>query len=290
MIMKRLATFLLLTTALLAGCDQLKLEITSPPRGARIYVGQDVQLSGTAMLKNNPVPDRALSWWLADRQVGQGRSATLTGLAVGEYRVVFLAQTQDAKGKAIEKRVDREFRVVDAAPRVTISAPANLARFPVEEPVTLAASASDREDGVLPAERIRWHSSLNGYPGTYLGTGARIVRRDLKPGQHLITASIGDSAGNTGSSAIKLTIVNEAPRVQIIAPADHTFSYVGQPLTLEGDANDPEDGALADGALSWWDNQRSTVLGSGRKLVVIGLSAGDHIITLKAAHRSWPLR
>lgn len=280
---KRLGVLLFsLILTVLTGCEEkAHLNITSPQSGKQIYVGEDVQLAGTATLKSNPIPDGVLSWWLADRQVGSGRSAVLSGLAVGTYRVVFKAQMQDHKGKSHERHVERDFQVVDKAPEVRILRPTNGAQVGVDQPVHLEASAQDREDGVLDAGRIVWRSSLNGD----LGTGAIVTRNDLKPGKHSITASIQDSASNTGTGKIEIHIVNEAPRAQIVAPADQTFSYAAQAVTLEGDATDKEDGVLPESAFQWWSSLRRTALGTGRRLVVIGLEAGDHLLTLKVLDR-----
>ena len=77
-------------------------------------------------------------------------------------------------------------------PQASISTPAPGAELPAGEPVVLAATASDIQDGSLPGKRLVWRSSLDGV----LGTGAAISPR-LRPGTHEITAVATNKAGAT---------------------------------------------------------------------------------------------
>lgn len=77
----------------------------------------------------------------------------------------------------------------DAAPTVSIAAPAAGVTFAAGANITFAAAAQDNEDGNLSAS-IQWHSNLAGL----LGSGATLVRT-LPLGTHTITATVTDSQG-----------------------------------------------------------------------------------------------
>jgi hypothetical protein len=61
-------------------------------------------------------------------------------------------------------------------------------------------SASDAEDGDLTASLV-WTSNLDGQ----IGTGGSFSKV-LSDGTHVITASVTDSGGNTGSDSITITV------------------------------------------------------------------------------------
>jgi leucyl aminopeptidase len=88
----------------------------------------------------------------------------------------------------------------NAAPAVTITAPAADQSLPGSRAVQLAGTAADAEDGAI-SDRLAWTSSVDGA----LGTGAtRSVT--LSPGVHTITAAVQDSAGATGSAMASVTV------------------------------------------------------------------------------------
>ena len=68
----------------------------------------------------------------------------------------------------------------------------------------LSASGYDREDGNLPSVAFSWHSSIDGD----LGTGRFIVvsGADLTAGEHEITMTARDSAGEQVTDRIRITV------------------------------------------------------------------------------------
>ncbi|MCL5952055.1 MAG: hypothetical protein M1132_10115 [Chloroflexi bacterium] len=85
---------------------------------------------------------------------------------------------------------------------------------------------------------------------------------------------------NTGQadSAI-FTVARKPPTVAITLPHPNDVVPPGNPVILQGDANDPEDGALPETSIMW--KEGSAVIGSGRNASVV-LSPGNHTITLAA--------
>lgn len=74
---------------------------------------------------------------------------------------------------------------------------------------------------------------------------------------------------------------NQAPSVQITAPADGSIFDVGADVTFQAQANDPEDGALTGDDVAW-ESDVDGALGTGTSLTVNDLSPGEHTITVTA--------
>jgi hypothetical protein len=89
---------------------------------------------------------------------------------------------------------------VFGAPVVTITSPAGGTTFPAGATVNLAASASDLEEGSV-ASSLVWSSNRDGE----LGSGASLATT-LSSGGHVITASVTDETGLTGSAKVSLTV------------------------------------------------------------------------------------
>jgi hypothetical protein len=115
----------------------------------------------------------------------------------------------------------------DRPPELSFVSPAGSAVFAVGDPVTFAATASDAEDGDLSAT-VSFASDLDGA----LGTGAAVVRSDLEPGIHAITASVTDSGGNTVTAGATLLVTEGSAR--LIAAGDiASCSYTRDTLTAD---------------------------------------------------------
>ena len=108
-----------------------------------------------------------------------------------------------------------------------------------------------------------------------MGSG-NSVTAVLSEGEHIITASVSDYAKNTGSSSINLTVVNDAPEVTILAPADSAAFATGSSILFEGSASDTEDGSLT--AFLTWTSSIDGIVGTGELFSNV-LSDGTHTIT-----------
>jgi hypothetical protein len=101
----------------------------------------------------------------------------------------------------------------DRPPELALTSPAGSAVFAAGDPVTFAATATDEEDGDLSAA-VSFASDLDGP----LGSGSPLVRSDLSPGIHRITASVTDSGGNAVTAETTLLVTEGSAR--IIAAGD----------------------------------------------------------------------
>lgn len=88
----------------------------------------------------------------------------------------------------------------DAAPTVTITAPADGATFASGAAITFTGSANDAEDGDITAD-LAWTSDLDGA----IGTGGDVTAT-LSDGTHAVAASVTDSAGQSASASVDITV------------------------------------------------------------------------------------
>jgi hypothetical protein len=160
-------------------------------------------------------------------------------------------------------------------PVVTITAPASGTTVMAGDPVALAGTATDAEDGSLSGN-LSWSSDLDGV----LGSGASVSTSTLSVGTHNITASVTDSGGLSDSDAISVNIApppNTAPTVTITAPANGSSITAGSNITFTGTAADAEDGTISGGLT--WSSDRDGPIGSGASASTSALSVGTHTVT-----------
>ncbi len=139
--------------------------------------------------------------------------------------------------------------VVNTAPTVTITAPANNTQVAPGTPITFSATASDAEDGNLNT-RIVWTSNLNGT----IGTGGSFTTSTLSVGIHTITATVTDGFGTQGSTSITvINSTNHLPNVTISSPTNGAHFGDSDVIQLRAAATDPEDGDLSF-AMVWTSN------------------------------------
>lgn len=98
------------------------------------------------------------------------------------------------------------FAVGEKGPKVSIVSPGDGALIHAGQFAALQAAASDAEDGTLTGGALSWSSSIDGP----LGTGASLPVATLSPGTHVITLTGHDSANNTASDTITLTVWDAA--------------------------------------------------------------------------------
>jgi hypothetical protein len=171
----------------------------------------------------------------------------------------------------------------NAAPTVTILAPADGLNVGPDEEVDFSAAAADLEDGDL-GEELVWFSSLQGEIGT--GPALSCV---LQPGTHRITAAVTDRVGRVAHDSVTVVVdeAQTAPAVLITAPADGSTVFAGDVLLLIATASDPQDGDLADDIR--WSSDRDGDLGVGASLFC-QLSPARHVITAAATNSAGETR
>ncbi|MEM1205981.1 MAG: DNRLRE domain-containing protein [Acidobacteriota bacterium] len=169
----------------------------------------------------------------------------------------------------------------DNPPVVDITAPADGSAVDQGVSVAFSATATDAEDGNL-ASGLAWTSSLDGA----IGSGASFSTSSLSIGNHTITASVADSAAQTGSDSIALTITDPNSKGPQVAVFD---AGLGAPAcAVAGSSCDSTTLLEARGTVGPEQNQPNTLDGctdgasgtyqsdeSNERLVVSTLGGGD---------------
>ena len=100
----------------------------------------------------------------------------------------------------------KPIRVAAKPPQVSITAPAGGAELSSEGPVQLVATVRDLQDPRFDGADVVWRSSLQGE----LGRGT-VLAATLAAGDHAITATATNSAGQSSSATISVRVSAPAP-------------------------------------------------------------------------------
>ena len=158
-----------------------------------------------------------------------------------------------------------------APPEIAILSPIGAGPYFQTDSINFVANAYDVEDGNLEA-LVQWSSNID----SVLGTGASLGA-SISAGEHIITATVVDSHGNTTSASINLSVQpNTAPQLNIQSIQDGAIFNDGEVVLLTADANDMEEGNIS--ANIQWTSSLSGLLGTGSP-VQASLSVGSHVIT-----------
>ncbi len=247
------ATFSLNAQALLNG--QATGEVSAQLATSVLTVSPGATLSTTLQAKPQTAPTQAKSYMLQVRGArGNQQAVANVGLAV--------------------------LPAANAAPQITIQAPANGTSVAPGTTLTFRGTAKDAEDGDIAAKLV-WRSSRDGQ----IGTGASFTKQ-LTSGTHTVTATAKDKSGLSGSAAITVTVTttqNAPPAVTIQTPTQGTSVAQGTALTFRGTAKDAEDGDIA--AKLVWRSSLDGQIGIGASFTK-QLTAGTHTITAVATDKS----
>ena len=248
-----------------------QVTISSPANGASLTLGDSVNIAGSAsdLEDGNLTANLVWSSNLAG-PIGNGGNFNWTPNATGTH--VITASVTDSNGQAISETVSMTVNV-DQPPTVGISSPSDQQTYPLGATVSLAASATDSEDGNI-SHLITWSSNLEGP----IGSGASRSWTPSVAGLHILTASVTDSGNNTDSAIRGVTVYqNSAPLVSITSPSGDQALVTGGAMTLSGSAMDGEDGDISH--LITWTSSMEGSIGSGAVVSWTPTAAGVHTIT-----------
>ncbi|SLM29234.1 exported hypothetical protein [Desulfamplus magnetovallimortis] len=164
---------------------------------------------------------------------------------------------------------------------IAIVVPSNNQVYAGGEYVSFVSQISDAS--ATETYTYSWDSSLDGV----LGTTANLNLNTLTAGNHTITLTLLDSAGNTvDSDSVTITVgesdstsSNTAPVAAITSPTTDVSFNVGETITFQGTGTDAEDTTLTDSSLVW-TSSIDGAMGTGGTISTNTLSAGEHTITL----------
>lgn len=191
----------------------------------------------------------------------RGLECTITNAPIGTF-TVNVKVTDPFGASADADVIEVEFK--NTPPIVDILEPDNNEIFYETQSIEFSAYIFDPEESVIFDETgdVVWSSNISGQ----IGFGSEI-EVSLPQGTHTITVSATDTAGVTVTDTVTVIIQSGAgiPTVNITAPPDDSFYGIGQQITFEGNATDPEDGSLIGTSLAWYSSIDG-FLGNGETL------------------------
>ncbi|HEV3485247.1 MAG TPA: PQQ-dependent sugar dehydrogenase, partial [Vicinamibacterales bacterium] len=131
----------------------------------------------------------------------------------------------------------------NASPRAVANASPLSGAVPLT--VRFDGSASTDPDG--DALTFEWTFG----DGSARVTGATVSHTYSTAGRYTATLTVRDGRGGTGMSSIQIDAGNRPPQPTITSPSSTATFAVGQAITLQGSASDPDEGTLAGSRLSW---------------------------------------
>jgi hypothetical protein len=180
------------------------------------------------------------------------------------------------------------FFVFEHNPEAQILSPEQDATFYPAQSVVLEGAAYDMEDGTIEDDgAFAWESNLSGP----LGKGRSLLTVDLPSGEHMITLTVTDSSGRTGS-AMRTIVVTEAqdpvPTQLEVAPFSVAVvaypQYTTEPisLTLRTTSGEEVEWTVSGGA-DWLSLDATSGTTPDDNLLSVniqGLEVGDYNTTL----------
>lgn len=230
--------------------------------------------------------------WTSNRDgiIGSGRRFFRSELSNGAHRITLtVIDRNGATGRdsvRVVIRGGKNDHQQDDGLVVEIQSRAKGLHFFEGDEIILQGTATDNRRNELTGSSLKWSSDRDGE----VGLGEQIDLTDrLSLGNHKITLTATDSAGNSSSDWIRLTLTravgpdNGELDVEILLPRRAHHFFEDEEFILKGTAGDEEIEETADSLLQW-SSDLDGVLGTGSELDVTGsLSIGNHIITLTAA-------
>lgn len=172
--------------------------VTAPPGGTVVDYDEPVTFVASASDPEDGALTGASVVWTSNFVAGPiGTGLTITRqLQIAGLHTITCTAT-DSQGLTGSGPVD----VTARSPVAVINHPGDGETRPSQQSIPFVGDARDAEDGVLPDGALVWTSSLDGM----IGTG-RNFSRTLSPGTNVVTLTVTDSDGNTGSQSVTLTI------------------------------------------------------------------------------------
>jgi len=140
---------------------------------------------------------QAIALGLSDPVLQLESLDVLTGSDQGKLRVLASDGVKTGRDES-----DGMFRVPNSPPLAALLSPAHRRVYALGATVVLSGSATDREDGILPAPSLSWESDQDGA----LGTGAEVALDNLSAGLHIITLRATDLQGASDEAWVAIAI------------------------------------------------------------------------------------
>jgi PKD repeat protein len=249
--------------------------ITAPANNLTFFQGASITFTGTGSDPEDGALTGAALAWSSDRDgpLGTGASLINTTLTAGTHLITLVGTDSGGNTGTATRTV--QVLPMNAAPTVSITAPANNTSVAAGTSVVFTATATDPEDGALTGMAVRWNSSLSGS----LGTGLSVSSASLLEGVHTITVTATDSGGRSASASVTLTVTpgasNLPPIARLTGPAT---GQATQGLIFDGSTSSDPDGTIAGWRFEFSDG--SPAVTSMNTVTHVFAAPGTYTVTL----------
>lgn len=242
----------------------VKVTISQPSNGDTFAPGQTITFKGSATdtRNNTAIPNADLVWTSSiSGNIGRGATVRTALAAKGNHVITLTATAADGTKGATSVTI----KVAVPPLTVTIRQPQDRAIFQSGATITFRANVT-KGGTAVPNANIRWTSD-----GGQIGIGASI-QTALPDGKHNIVCTATDSAGDTGSDSITVTVGD--PAIRIDHPADKAQLTFGDTIQFSSTvlSKDPAPYAVI------WKSDGSQI-GVGQNIQTALATAGQHKIT-----------
>jgi hypothetical protein len=271
------------------------VDVTSHDNGDEVGEGQATLFLAVIDDADDPEEDTVATWSAGERVVCERSAVTTWGESMCEMRLAMRETevsifVEDPRGSTGGDVVHLDVLATDA-PVVDILSPLTTERYYSDHPVLMEALASDSEDFVedLSVEWVGEEAGNLEVPEAPDSDGKIQAYVSLAEGTHNLRVMVTDTTDKTGEDIVQIEVSgpNRAPSCGWLAPDEGTVLTLDEPVTLSGEATDPD--VNSDRLEVHWSSDRDGSLGSSTptsegivSLIASGLSRDDHILTMTA--------
>jgi len=179
------------------------VSIQTPEDNAVFTVNDAVTLSASASDPEDGDITNSIRWQSSiNGALAGGANLVTSALSAGTH--ILTANATDSEGLAANDQVSISI-TTGATPSLTLNPPSPSGTIEQGDTITLSGSATDSEDGDI-SHSIRWTSSVD---ASFDETGATVSTDQLNAGNHVITATVSDSDGNSTSDTLNVFVTSD---------------------------------------------------------------------------------
>lgn len=200
-------------------------------------------------------------------------SVALANVAPGTH--IYTARATDNNGGVTTSSAVTV--IVNAAPTVSITAPANNAVFASPATISVMATAADSDGTVTKVDFFDGATLV----GTSSTAPYSVTLSNVPGGSHAFTARVTDNRGATTASDIVNVIVDAPPTISIVSPTNNAVVSPNVTVTITANATDA-DGTISKVEFLDGTTLISTATAAPYTATLTNLSLGAHTLTARA--------
>lgn len=247
------------------------IEIVSPTNNQLFVAGESVSFVASATDPNTPLSYKWDISYLDQNNyvnVSNQQSFSRYSVSTGTY---YLRLTVSDKFQA-SRSVTQTFRINNKpVAQITLPVPGGTPYAPGQT-ITFNGNAADIEDGNLSGANLVWT-----FPGNSHQTGASVNFSSLPLGSSTVSFSAYDSKNEWAATKTIELYTNATPTISTILPANGTVYQVGDTVTLNGSAGDPD---IFFQPLTYTWSSGSAIIANGNPASFQATTAGVYHVTL----------